>query len=490
MSGGAEAGRVTLRLISHTNVGKTTLARTLLRRDIGEVADQPHVTDVSEAHTLIETAQGERITLWDTPGFGDTAHLLKRLKASGTPIGWLLSQVWDRFRDRPLWCSQQAVRNVQADADVVLYLVNATENPASAVYVGMEMQILEWIGKPVVVLLNQLGPPHEAARDTADLERWRSALAGSDIVRAILVLDAFARCWVQEGRLLDTVGRVLPKEKHAAHAALAAAWRDRNLATFRESMRLLASQIAEAARDREAVGRETWGERLAGVVKPARIGEDAGARGRAMAALATRLDAAIVDSTNRLIELHGLEGEAAAEILERIRENFTAETPADANLAAVFGGFLTGALGGLAADLAAGGLSFGGGAVAGGLLGAMGAAGLAKGYNLVRGAETPTVRWATAFLVDLVKGALMRYLAVAHFGRGRGRWQDSEAPAFWRDVVEAVVGERRRSLESAIAQAGSGDEALGAELERCGRDLLARLYPDSTAVFGEGAGGP
>jgi hypothetical protein len=46
---------VTFSLISHTNVGKTTLARTLLRREIGEVRDQPHVTTIAEAHSLIET---------------------------------------------------------------------------------------------------------------------------------------------------------------------------------------------------------------------------------------------------------------------------------------------------------------------------------------------------------------------------------------------------------------------------------------------------
>ena len=44
---------VTLSLISHTNVGKTTLARTLLRREIGEVRDQSHVTTIAEAHPLI-----------------------------------------------------------------------------------------------------------------------------------------------------------------------------------------------------------------------------------------------------------------------------------------------------------------------------------------------------------------------------------------------------------------------------------------------------
>jgi hypothetical protein len=36
--------QVALSLVSHTNVGKTTLARTLLRRDIGEERDNAHET--------------------------------------------------------------------------------------------------------------------------------------------------------------------------------------------------------------------------------------------------------------------------------------------------------------------------------------------------------------------------------------------------------------------------------------------------------------
>ena len=99
MSGPLE---VRLSLISHTNVGKTTLARTLLRRDIGEVRDAAHVTEVAESHTLIEAQQGEALVLWDTPGFGDSARLALRLGQESNPLGWFLIQVWDRFRDRPL----------------------------------------------------------------------------------------------------------------------------------------------------------------------------------------------------------------------------------------------------------------------------------------------------------------------------------------------------------------------------------------------------
>ena len=168
---------VRLSLISHTNVGKTTLARTLLRRDIGEVRDAAHVTEVAESHTLIETAQGDALVLWDTPGFGDSARLLRRLEQSGNPLGWFLTQVWDRYTDRPFWSSQQAMRNVRDHADVVLYLANAAEDPAGAGYVDPEMRILGWIGKPVLVLLNQLGPPRPAELEAADVDAWGRYLA-------------------------------------------------------------------------------------------------------------------------------------------------------------------------------------------------------------------------------------------------------------------------------------------------------------------------
>ena len=64
MEPGSPSDRQSVRwsLISHTNVGKTTLARTLLRRDIGEVRDAAHVTEVAESHTLIETPEGDART--------------------------------------------------------------------------------------------------------------------------------------------------------------------------------------------------------------------------------------------------------------------------------------------------------------------------------------------------------------------------------------------------------------------------------------------
>src|SRR5688500_19019225 len=163
---------IDLSLVSHTNAGKTTLMRTLIRRDVGEVADRAHVTSIAEDHVLIETPEGDVLRLWDTPGFGDSVRLLKRLRMSANPIGWFLTQVWDRFTDRAFFNSQLAIRNVRESSDVVLYLVNAAEDPASAAYVAVELQILDWMRKPVLVLLNQTGAPRPRSVEAAEEAAW------------------------------------------------------------------------------------------------------------------------------------------------------------------------------------------------------------------------------------------------------------------------------------------------------------------------------
>jgi hypothetical protein len=475
---------VNLSLISHTNAGKTTLVRTLLTQDVGEVRDAAHVTDVATGYLMLQ-AGGDTLMLWDTPGFGDTGRLLKRLKLSGNPVGWFLTQVWDRWRERPLWSSQQAVRNARDHADIILYLVNASEDPGDAGYVGLEMEILGWIGKPVVLLLNQTGPPRPD--NQSDEERWSRHLAGHAIVRGALTLDAFARCWVQEGTLLRTVRPLLPPEGQSALERLERAWQEKNLERFRQSMEVLGAQLAEAAADRETVPEQNWQDKVGGAIRTLGKEEPAEAR-RAVAKMAERLEAGTRRSTEELIRLHGLSGKAAGEVLRRVGRDVATTAPAKEGFAAMLGGLVSGALGGLAADVAAGGLTLGGGMIVGGLLGALGAGGLARGYNLVRGEAEPVVRWSDEFFQCLVRLALLRYLAVAHFGRGRGDYQESEHPDWWQTAVAEVVEKRASEVRAAWERGKSADAAilaapLQAVLAACAAELLVRFYPEARELF-------
>jgi hypothetical protein len=262
-------------------------------------------------------------------------------------------------------------------------------------------------------------------------------------------------------------------------------WQARNVERFEQSMQALAQQLVAAVHDRQPI------VALLPAEKRARIVEALGLRGResdparqeAMAALAERADREIRRSTDRLIALHGLEGEAAAIVLERLRANYSVTEPMSEGVAAAAGGIASGALAGLMADFAAGGLTLGAGIIAGAIVGALGGAGVARGHNIVRGADKRSVAWSPAFLDALVRSALLRYLAVAHFGRGRGRYAESEAPAFWKEEVAQVVEARQPAFEALWENArAANDHAQSAIdlqelLADAAAELLDRLYP-------------
>ena len=520
---------LSLSLVSHTNVGKTTLARTLLGRDIGEVRDEAHVTELAEPFVMAESAAGDRLLLWDTPGFGNSQRLASRLAQAGNPLGWLLTEVWDRWRDRAFWASQRAIRHVLAQADVALYLVNAAEAPEDAGYLAPELQVLALLGKPVIVLLNQLGEPGTPAAEALQVQRWQVHLAGlglnpnagAPLVRAVLPLDAFARCWVQEVVLLQAVHAALPPGQQPAMARLAAAWRGRQRATWQAAMAVLADRLARAALDRERLASGGWRAPLRRVGQ--QLGRALGLAGEAtdtpqalaMAALAARLDTDIRRGTEALIRLHGLQGQATGEVLARLAQHFARREPVSEGKAAVWGGLVTGALAGLKADIATGGLTMGGGLLAGGVLGAIGASAAARGVNHIRGLDQPLLAWDDAVLDALLRSALLGYLAVAHHGRGRGDWQSGEPPVAWWLVVDAVLAEHRPAVQAlwqrragwlaspvAAAQVGFDDEgqpvsrvpaaaisppadwlaALQALLSGTSAEVLVRLYPEAAPL--------
>ncbi|MDZ4403802.1 MAG: GTPase domain-containing protein [Prosthecobacter sp.] len=473
---------ITLSLISHTNAGKTTLARTLLRQDVGEVRDAAHVTLFNESHTLLESG-GFMLRLWDTPGFGDSARLMKRLKRERSPVLWFLSQTWDRITDKPLWCSQQALKNVRDEADVVLYLVNAAEPPEVAGYIGPEMEILGWVEKPVVVLLNQTGTQGSPALEAAELESWREHLKQFEIVRDVLTLDAFARCWVQEDKLMESLAPLMQGSKIPSFQQIKRAWTQRNVSVFQTSVRLISEQLTAALFDGVDVRSETLLERV-GWQRDELNREYNDARQK----LATQLADRIEQTTNNLIEAHGLKGEAEHELSQVAREHFHLPQAVSENIWGVLGSFAGGAMGGLIADLKLGGMTFGGGALLGGIASGIGAYALIRSYNLVRGSDQ-RLRWSREHFREQVKLAFLTYLAVCHFGRGRGEWKESEQPQHWRETVDAVTDQHADALDH-LWKSGVQKDTQPAALSRqahhltgdCMVALLERLYPGVDAA--------
>lgn len=476
---------IVLSLISHTNVGKTALARTLLRKDVGEVADSAHVTIIPESYPLIES-EGLTAKLWDTPGFGSNlAKLAKRLRSSGNPVGWILHQVWDRAQDKSLWCSQEAIRNVQSDADVVLYLVDASQSPSTIGYVDLEIEIIEWIGKPVLVFLNQTGAP-DIERDRLNEKEWRDHLEKHAIVKKVSTLDAFTRCWTVEHQILARAAEVMTGGKQNTARLLTRAWIDRNRSVFDESVNAIAGLVAYALGDVEPLpGRGLFEKVIHLVKKSERNRELEGIQ----SAMYQRLAERTTETVNRLIHLNGLSGETAAKLARTSREALAVKRDVEESVMAVIGGMGSGLLGGLCADLASGGMTLGGGAIVGMLVGGATTYALAFGYNLTQTGQN-MVRWSGPHFVDQVKSIVMLYLAVSHFGRGRGAWQDPvNNPAHWQKVVEAEMEKEKAEWQSLWKRGGahSDPERTMKKLQKLLHQLLAavfsELYPDSAAIF-------
>lgn len=464
--------RIHLSLVSHTNIGKTTLARTLLSRDIGEVADRAHVTETTDDYVLARTPEGCELILWDTPGFGNSVALAKRLEGRANPVGWFLSEVWDRVANKSLWLNQKALKHVKETSSVVLYLVNATELPDSAPYVTAEMRILEWIGKPVIVLLNQMGEPKSPEAEQADVDRWTNAMASYPIVKSVLPMDAFARCWVQEFALFDAIAKALPDELQATFDALRDVWSRRRRAAYNASIQAMAHYLEKLAEDREIVESASikdqlrfLGKRL-GLLKNEPINDPIGA---AQTALASRAADEFCTLTDKLIEINFLQGNGVKkEVLRRMQSDWTVKSAVPLAPTAVVGAVGTGAVTGVATDLATGGLSMGLGALVGTVVGALGGVGLTVAYNHKKRSDKTVVSWSEKALLNFYIDTVLLYLSVSHFGRGRGHWEESEYPSQWKTEIEEILIQKKISQPNIFHN-----------LQKITSESLSKLHPFS-----------
>ena len=470
----AAPSSITLSLISHTNIGKTTLARTLLRRDVGRVLDQAHVTLHNEQFVLLETSEGSRLNLCDTPGFGNSHKLLSRLQGLTNPIGWMVSQVWDRLADKPFWCSQQAIRNVRDDADVVLYLVNATETPSMAGYLQPELELLTWLNKPVIVLINQTGLIDPQQQRHLEF-LWKQHWVTQDVIKDVMSLDAFTRCWVQEGVLWDRISRALPPEKQPTMEHLGKSWYDTHRQIFHSSMTHLAQLLIETALDGELIPQEATGRSKKHLIKGA------------IQALDQRLAQRISTVTTHLIELHGLTGDVAHTLKSRIEDVTVPGERKPWEEETFWGALASGAAAGLASDLATGGLSHGIFTIGGAILGALAERVYAKSQEE---GDPNRISWVPAFLDRQTRDVLLRYLAVTHSGRGRGDYADPrEFPLFWQHTAEKAIEQRKDDLHRAwkLAQSsqltnGKTDQTqanLVCLLSNMAQEIFLQFYPEA-----------
>ncbi|RMR81759.1 GTPase/DUF3482 domain-containing protein [Pseudomonas coronafaciens] len=165
---------IRLAVVGHTNVGKTSLLRTLTGDvSFGEVSHRPSTTRHVEGARL--SVDGEALVeLYDTPGLEDAIALLDYLERLDRPGERLdgparLTRFLEGSEARQRFEQEAKVMRQLLDSDAGLYVIDVRE-PVLAKYRD-ELAVLASCGKPLLPVLNFV-----SAQQHREPE-WREALS-------------------------------------------------------------------------------------------------------------------------------------------------------------------------------------------------------------------------------------------------------------------------------------------------------------------------
>lgn len=161
-------------VVGHTNVGKTSLLRTLLRDpEFGEVASQPSTTR-HVARASLQSLHGDKLALYDTPGLEDGMGLFEyieqlqdnKIRHDGPS---LLQAFLDSPEAKQSFAQEAKVIRQLCSCDAAFYVIDARD-PVLPKFQD-ELSILSKAGKPLLPVLNFTASPE------AKSHAWQEALA-------------------------------------------------------------------------------------------------------------------------------------------------------------------------------------------------------------------------------------------------------------------------------------------------------------------------
>lgn len=203
-------------MVGHTNTGKTSLIRTLMRDDrFGEINDAAGTTRYVEKSSIF-AGDEDVLILFDTPGFEDSSALLQQLddleKTLGARLPTDILHAFIKQADRfPDFVQETKVLRQAINSDVLLYIIDVRE-PLLGKYRD-EVEILSKAGKPILPVFNFIDGNSEA------LARWREQMAQFNL-HASLEFDSVAFDFEAEKRLYQKLQTLLESHYDALQSLL------------------------------------------------------------------------------------------------------------------------------------------------------------------------------------------------------------------------------------------------------------------------------
>jgi hypothetical protein len=240
-----------LAVVGHTNVGKTSLLRTLTRDvGFGEVSHRPSTTRHVEGARLSVDGQA-LLELYDTPGLEDAIALLDYLERLDRPGERLdgparLARFLDGSEARQRFEQEAKVLRQLLASDAGLYVIDARE-PVLAKYRD-ELAVLASCGKPLLPVLNFVSSAQHREPD------WREALARLGL-HALVRFDSVAPPEDGERRLYESLALLLENSRGQLERLILDQQAQREVRRH-SAARLIAELLLDCAACRRSVASE------------------------------------------------------------------------------------------------------------------------------------------------------------------------------------------------------------------------------------------
>ena len=194
---------LSLAIVGHTNTGKTSLIRTLLRSEhFGNVQNSAGTTRHVEAVVLMAD-QTPVIELFDTPGLEDSIALLQTLQQNQQQTADDREQLQSLIQQEacyPEFNQEIKVIRQALQSDVLLYVIDVRE-PVLGKYHD-EIAVLSMAARPIIPVFNF------TTSDPENLQRWRVAMAQFNL-HAVVAFDTVAFDFEAEKRLYQKLQSVV-----------------------------------------------------------------------------------------------------------------------------------------------------------------------------------------------------------------------------------------------------------------------------------------
>ncbi|MDZ8053976.1 MAG: GTPase [Aulosira sp. ZfuVER01] len=345
--------KISIAIAGHTNTGKTTLIRTLMKSTIGEVSDSPNVTKVGTAYYY----DGLQAYFIDTPGFRYAQIYNMYREEIDKNREYKLPKKWE---DK-MSLDMDAIQAI-GKSNIVFYVGNLSVVPDET-YIE-EIEAVVNIHPKVIGILNQAKKQLEASsQEIVDnrIKLWKEVLKEQGIENTI-IFDAHWDKPSKINEIYDAIYRVLNSEEQALFSQGLNEFKNRQKEILTEALSMLANCITEIQEFQVATKKNSFSQE------------------KAKNKMVRELQAIIVDFVHDVVELY----KVAAEYPTTPKKELQTAVESSANIPArigwgtglasaggVIGAGVGAAIVGAITGLLTGGLGAGAGALFGAQIGGL-----------------------------------------------------------------------------------------------------------------------